>query len=68
MTKSQVFLSYRHESPEHARAVKRLGELLRQAKLPVVLDQFFLDQNPGGPTKAAGPSGARTAPISLPVW
>jgi hypothetical protein len=46
---NQVFLSYRHESPEHARAVRRLGELLRQAKIPVALDQFHLDEHPGGP-------------------
>src|SRR6516165_8182121 len=44
-----VFLSYRHETPEHARAVRRLGELLRQAKIPVALDQFHLDDHPGGP-------------------
>jgi hypothetical protein len=44
-----VFLSYRHESPEHARAVRRLGELLRQAKIPVELDQFHLEEHPGGP-------------------
>lgn len=46
---NQVFISYRNESPEHARAVRRLSELLRQAKIPVILDQFFLDENPGGP-------------------
>lgn len=46
---NQVFISYRHESPEHARAVLRLGKLLRQAKIPVALDQFYLDDNPGGP-------------------
>ncbi len=46
---NQVFLSYRHESPEHARTVRRLGELLRQAKIPVALDQFYLDEYPGGP-------------------
>jgi hypothetical protein len=46
---NQVFISYRHQSPEHARAVRRLGELLRQAKLPVLLDQFFMDDKPGGP-------------------
>ena len=44
-----VFISYRHETLEHARAVRRLGELLRQAKIPVVLDQFYLDEHPGGP-------------------
>lgn len=46
---NQVFISYRHESPEHSRAVRRLGELLRQAKIPVALDQFYLDEHPGGP-------------------
>src|SRR5215475_11096331 len=46
---NQVFISYRHESPEHARAVRRLGELLRQANIPVALDQFYLDEFPGGP-------------------
>jgi SEFIR domain len=44
-----VFISYRHESPEHARTVRRLGELLCQAKLPVELDQFHLEACPGGP-------------------
>lgn len=47
--RQQVFISYRHESPQHARAVRRLGELLRQAKVSVVLDQFYLDEHPGGP-------------------
>lgn len=45
----QVFISYRQESPEHSRAVRRLGELLRQARIPVALDQFYLDEFPGGP-------------------
>ena len=44
-----VFISYRHESAEHGRAVRRLAELLRQAKIPVALDQFYLDEFPGGP-------------------
>jgi SEFIR domain-containing protein len=47
----QVFLSYRHESLEHARAVLRLGQLLRQAKIPVAMDQFYLDDNPEGPNE-----------------
>ncbi len=46
---NSVFISYRHESPEHARAVQRLGDVLRQAKLPVELDQFYLGEHPGGP-------------------
>lgn len=50
-----VFISYRHESPEHSRAVRRLGELLRQADLPVALDQFFLDEHPGGPDSGGWP-------------
>src|SRR5262249_5851289 len=45
----QLFISYRHENPEHARAVRRLGELLRQANIPVALDQFALDDNPTRP-------------------
>lgn len=45
----QVFISYRHESPEHSRAVRRLGESLRQAGIPVLLDQFYLEEYPGGP-------------------
>ena len=44
-----VFISYRHESPEHARAVRLLGDLLRRSGIPVELDQFYLEQNPGGP-------------------
>jgi hypothetical protein len=44
-----VFISYRHESLEHARTVRRLGELLRQAEIPVALDQFHLEEHPGGP-------------------
>jgi len=44
-----VFISYRHESDEHTRAVRRLGELLRQANIPIALDQFHADDHPGGP-------------------
>jgi hypothetical protein len=46
---NQVFISYRHESSEHSRAVRRFGELLRQASVPVLLDQFYLEDHPGGP-------------------
>ena len=46
---NQVFISYRHESPEHARAVRLLGEELRRVGLPVLLDQFYLEDTLGGP-------------------
>lgn len=46
---NHVFISYRQESEEHAKEVRRLGTLLRDAGIPVQLDQFFLMQNPGGP-------------------
>src|SRR5262245_6411432 len=46
---NQVFISYRHENVEHNRSVRRLGQLLRQVGIPVALDQFFLDEHPGGP-------------------
>jgi hypothetical protein len=46
---NQVFRSYRHESPEHAHAVRRLDELLQQSKIAMALDQLLLDDYPGGP-------------------
>jgi len=47
--RKEVFISYRDENPEHERRVRILGQRLRDVGLPVVLDQFFLDDNPGGP-------------------
>jgi hypothetical protein len=44
-----VFISYRHENQAHASAVLALAQRLRNAQLPVELDQFYLDKNPGGP-------------------
>jgi SEFIR domain len=55
MVQQHVFISYRHESEEHASAVRRLGELLRQSKIPVALDQFHLDEHPGGPDLGGWP-------------
>jgi hypothetical protein len=48
---NHVFLSYRSHSREHSEAVRRLGEILRKANLPVYLDQFYLDEHPGGPNE-----------------
>lgn len=47
--RDQVFISYRHETLEHARDVRRLADMLRAANIPVVLDQFYLEEHPGGP-------------------
>jgi len=46
---NHVFLSYRHESDDHANAVRNLGEKLKAAGFPVELDQFYLKDHPGGP-------------------
>jgi TIR domain len=46
---NHVFLSYRHESDDHAKAVRNLGERLKAADLPVELDQFYTEDYPGGP-------------------
>jgi predicted acylesterase/phospholipase RssA len=47
---SQVFISYRNKD-EVARQVRALGDRLRRCDIDVVLDQFFLDDNPGGPNE-----------------
>jgi len=44
-----LFISYRQESPEHARSVRQLALILRQSKIPVELDQLYLSEHPGGP-------------------
>jgi hypothetical protein len=46
---NHVFLSYRLESEDHAKAVRTLGEQLKAANVPVELDQFYIEDNPGGP-------------------
>lgn len=40
---NQVFISYRHEGPEHETSVRRLGKMLKTANIPVTLDSFYLD-------------------------
>jgi tetratricopeptide (TPR) repeat protein len=46
---SQVFLSYRQTDEEQRQRVRAFGERLRRCGIDVVLDQFFLDDNPAGP-------------------
>lgn len=46
---NQIFISYRHESPQHAERVRWLAEQLRSRGLTVALDQFLLEASPGGP-------------------
>jgi len=46
-----LFISYRQESLEHARSVRQLALLLRQAKIPVELDQLYLNEHAGGPNE-----------------
>ncbi|MEP6820797.1 MAG: toll/interleukin-1 receptor domain-containing protein [Chthoniobacterales bacterium] len=46
---NQAFLSYRCESDAHAADVRKLAEKLKAEGLPVVLDQLYLAENPGGP-------------------
>jgi hypothetical protein len=49
MTMATVFLSYRHEDDAHQARVRAFGKRLRSTNINVVLDQFFLEANPGGP-------------------
>jgi hypothetical protein len=46
---SKVFISYRQTSDEEKKRVRAFAERLRGTGVDVVLDQFFLDANPGGP-------------------
>jgi len=46
---SEVFLSYRQTNDEQCQRVRAFGERLRDAGIKVILDQFFLDDNPEGP-------------------
>ena len=49
MVMATVFLSYRRENDAHCERVLQLGNRLRAEGINVVLDQFFLKTNPGGP-------------------
>lgn len=46
---SQVFISYRQTNNEQKQRVRAFAERLRSTGIEVILDQFFLDDNPGGP-------------------
>src|ERR1043166_2668416 len=44
-----VFISYRQIDSRHKARVRRFGENLRACGIDVILDQFYANQNPGGP-------------------
>jgi hypothetical protein len=46
---SQVFITYRQTDYKQRKRVRDFGERLRACHIKVVLDQFFLDENPAGP-------------------
>src|SRR5690349_24918115 len=48
---SQVFISYRQTDDAQKLRVREFAERLRDAGIDVILDQFFLDDNPGGPNE-----------------
>lgn len=48
---SQVFITYRQTDDEQKKRVRLFGERLRDCGIDVVLDQFFLDDNPAGPNE-----------------
>ena len=45
----EVFLSYRHTSSTERKRVRAFAERLRSSGISVILDQFFLEDHPGGP-------------------
>jgi hypothetical protein len=47
----QVFITYRQIDDKHRERVRSLGERLRGCGVEVILDQFFLEANPGGSDK-----------------
>ena len=46
-----VFISFRHENDAHRARVRSLADQLLADGVVVVLDEIFLEQNPGGPDK-----------------
>src|SRR5688572_11903585 len=46
---ASVFISYRQTDESQRERVRAFGVRLRGTGIDVVLDQFFLDANPGGP-------------------
>jgi hypothetical protein len=48
---STVFISYRQTDDAQSKRVRAFAERLRDCRIDVVLDQFFLDANPGGPNE-----------------
>lgn len=46
---NHVFISYRAQGEPHKAAVHQLAQQLQTSGLRVMLDQFYLEQNPGGP-------------------
>ena len=46
---SQVFISYRQTNDAHRQRVREFAQRLCDCGIDVVLDQFFLDDNPAGP-------------------
>src|ERR1041384_4601476 len=48
---SQVFISYRQTNDEQKQRVREFAERLRAAGIDVILDQFFLDEHPEGPSE-----------------
>jgi hypothetical protein len=70
-----VFFSYRHEGEAHRVKVRTFGERLRAAGIKVLLDQFYLDANPGGPdegwpawSKSQAEKSEKVLIVGSPGW
>jgi hypothetical protein len=75
----KILVSYRQENAAHGQQVRALAERLRARLAPlgleIVLDQFLLDQKPGGPTEgwpmwsaAQVREAARVVMVVSPGW